>query len=99
MQKCKERLNKNDETTINEADANNEATINEADANDGMAINLEGSDNAQIKEKRSKEKSKHDTNKAASTNDSLRSQQQDGVKSDMAKAKVATKALLPILFL
>ena len=70
-QKCKERLNKNDEVTINEADANHE-----------IAINLEGSNDTQIKEKKhgkiikekkSREKSKHDASKAASTNNSSRS--------------------------
>ena len=96
MQKCKERLNKNDEATIKEATLN-EATINEANANHGIAINLEGSNDTQIKEKKSKEKSKHDTNKAASTNNSSRSEQQDCVKSNMSKAKVTSKALQPIL--
>ena len=97
MQKCKERLNKNDEATINEADANDKATINEVDANHGIAINLEGNNDTQIKEKRSKEKSEHDTNEAASTNNSSCSEQQDRVKNNMSKAKVTSKALLPIL--
>ena len=97
LQRCKERLNKNDEATFKEADANDEETINNADANDGGTINLEGSDDEGIKEKKKKRESKHGANHTANANDSLHHKQQDGAQSDMAKAKVNTKALQPIL--
>ena len=94
-QKCEKRLNKNDEITINEADANHVIAIDLEESNDTQ---IKGEKRGKvIKEKKNEEVSEHDATEAASTTNSSRSKQQVYQKNAMSKGKATSKALQPIL--